>query len=222
MTPTVVAAWLWPRDVAGEFCRDMVNLVAYDTSHNRRLRGFINHRAGANLSTARNLVVERFLESSSTHLWFVDSDMTFAPDTVDRLLEADAPIVSALCFGQRYHQKGGLSFFTVMFRREPDGFVRVEDYPPDEVIAVDAVGAGCILIHRDVFEDPNVRDPGLLPWYAEIADTEIVYGEDVTFCLRARKAGWPVKVHTGVQAGHIKTHEVTEDTYRAWRSTDGQ
>jgi len=30
-------------------------------------------------------------------------------------------------------------------------------------------------------------------------------GEDLSFCLRARSAGVPVNVHTGVQVGHVKS-----------------
>jgi GT2 family glycosyltransferase len=30
-------------------------------------------------------------------------------------------------------------------------------------------------------------------------------GEDLTFCLRAAAAGYPIHVHTGVQVGHMKS-----------------
>lgn len=218
----VVVGYLHGPDTAAGFTKSLWNLLAHDVAHNRYLRGAIAHYAGPNLSTPRNEVVRRFLQTDCTHLFFVDSDMTFGKDTVDRLLEVDAPIVSGLCFGQRIHVAGGLSFFTVMFRRDDNGFYRVDDYPPDTVIDVDAVGAACLLIRRDVLEDLHDHHPDPWPWFAEEQSGEVVYGEDVTFCLRARDAGWPVKVHTGVKTGHMKAHEVTEDTYRAWRASSGE
>lgn len=218
--PAVAIAYLYHPQfgVSGEFCLSLFDMLAYDVAHNHHIRGQIPRMSGANVTTSRNAIVRRFLaEPGLTHLLFIDSDMVFERDTLDRLLFADAPIVSGLCFGQRYHDNG-LSFFTVMFRRDDSGFYRVEDYPDNQVIDVDAVGAACLLIRREVLEDLEELHPDPWPWFAEEATPDGgIHSEDITFCLRARAAGWPVQVHTGVKLGHVKAHHVTEDVYRAWR-----
>ncbi len=69
---------------------------------------------------------------------------------------------------------------------------------------VEHVGAGFQLVHRRVYEVLQRRHPGPLPWYAEEVYLGAPVRKDWTFCRRARAAGFPVKVHTGVVVGHYK------------------
>src|SRR5262249_60080424 len=58
--------------------------------HSRALRGVI-HRSSPRVPAARNYLVQEFLASGMDWLWFVDTDMQFEADTLDRLLPPADP-----------------------------------------------------------------------------------------------------------------------------------
>ena len=62
--------------------------------------GVVDASAGPLIAMARNMLVKRFLKSDLGWLWFVDTDIQFAPGTLEKLMDAadpqGAPVVSAL------------------------------------------------------------------------------------------------------------------------------
>lgn len=213
----MIVAWLSPGTVSHDFCRSLANIVKADP----RIVGQIPFRSGPNLSSSRNQVARTFLEYDADWLWMIDSDMTFDVDLLDKLLEVadleEAPIVGGLCIGQRY-TKDRVEYFTTMFTFDEDGEAwRMDEYPSDAVVDIDATGTGCLLVHRSVFEEirRNYDDP--LVWFAEeINDKGGLHSEDITFCLRARACGFPVKVNTAAKVGHVKSQLINEAVYLAW------
>jgi len=74
---------------------------------------------------------------------------------------------------------------------------------------VDAVGAGCLLVNREVFT--KIRDMPVeraAPWFQETVYHDRLMGEDFTFCMRAAAAGYKIAVNTSVRFGHIKAKVV--------------
>lgn len=64
-------------------------------------------------------------------------------------------------------------------------------FPHDRMLAVEVI-VGCFsMIRREAFDDVGLLDEGLF-----------MYGDDVDWCWRARKAGWQVVFHPGAQAIH--------------------
>lgn len=155
---------------------------------------------GPRVWDSRNRIVEAFLEEDSDYLWMVDTDMQFPPDTPIRLLECDKDIVGGLCF----------DFATATGNPRPvlshyrsGKLVRYLDYPKDRLVKVDATGAACILISRDVLVKVSDQYDGKV--FAETVVGGVEHGEDVSFCLRADEAGFETFVHTGIRVGHCKT-----------------
>lgn len=115
-------------------------------------------------------------QAGASHLLFVDADMRFPEDTLDRLLEASVDIVAA-----NYVQ-----------RTMPEWFVaRIAGASVSSVgctgrLAVDSVGCGVMLIKMSVFDRLE------RPWFATPDDGYEHVGEDVYFCRKARAAGLTV------------------------------
>lgn len=214
----VAVAYLHPGSVSGEFCRSLLNVsLAYPGLIGCQ----IAQHAGANISRARNEVVESFLSTGFDWLWMVDSDMTFDPNALPSLLAAadvdDRPIVGALCFAAM-NGPGGYRLFPTMYGFEDKGLAVLKEYPDKTVLRVDATGAACLLVHRTVFE--RFPEGGPLRWFAETIteDGERLRGEDITFCRRLKDLDVPLWVHTGVKTGHVKQLVLDEDRYREQES----
>lgn len=234
----VVVAYLSPSMLHAAFHRSMVKLLAHDATLHKRIvsgGGDLHVQAGGNISGPRNNLVRAFLEFGRAEwMWMVDSDMTFQPDTVERLLEhADpdsAPIVGGLCFGFNDAQQIQPTLYEMV---DEDGELprvgRYLEWHPDAMMRVCATGAACLLIHRSVFERmrdvqlPDRDRPGFsdaYPWFQETEYRGGPVGEDITFCWRARDLGIPIYVNTGVQLGHVKDRELNADVYLAQRAAE--
>lgn len=170
----------------------------------RTLRAFpdstlISVQSGALIARARNKVLELFLGTEADHLLFTDSDMVWEPEAISRLLEVNAPIVSAAYYG-----KADERIFPVVSMKVGREILRPDDFPDtDEPFEVFGVGMGFCLIKREVIESLT---PIKKLWpYAEIEYGKEALGEDIAFCMRAGKKGHKSYVHPGVRAGHVKT-----------------
>lgn len=233
----VAVAYVHSDDVAYSWHHSMTQLMAYDLANAGRVwtGGYVAIRCGTDgLADARNTAVKEFLaDSRSQWLFWVDTDMGFAPNTVDRLLEAadhaERPIVGAMCFSQIEREPDGVGGWrcvatpTVMdwaHIGNQAGFAVRWDYPRDTVTRCHGTGSACILIHRSVFE--TIGDSYGPNWYTRTRNpsTGQMISEDLSFCVRANALGLPIHVHTGVQTTHNKRIWLGQDTYWQQRAVN--
>lgn len=226
---TVVVGYCHPGVVRAEWHESMFNLLAYDATHSRRVLagGRYGVQSSANISAARNQIVEGFLSTEAEWLFMVDTDMVFEPDLIDRLVAAadpvKAPVVGGLCFGI---DNGALfaTMYDLSGTVDDPAVVRYDVWPRDRMHQVFATGAACLLIHRGVLE--RIRDhrdettgrpfSPVNVWFEETTfNGSMRMGEDVTFCFRANRVGASVWVHTGIHVGHVKHTVLTADVYDA-------
>jgi glycosyltransferase involved in cell wall biosynthesis len=214
-TADVVVGYLRPNHVEGNFFESFIELMTWDMTHDRRL----SHRIGVRVSSGglvegRNQVAAMFLDGPGDWLLFIDSDMGFAPDSLDALLAvADPvkrPLVGGLCFAWKETRQDDLAGFRCVSRPTILDWVTVDgvetfsgrlEVPDNEVTRCAATGMAFVLIHRSVFTTIGPGD-----WFDRIKGSDGKWiGEDVSFCVRAGAAGIPVHVHTGVPTNHQKT-----------------
>jgi len=223
-TGGVVLGYLTPDLYNAHFAVALNGLLDWDARNSQRVhkRGDVLHQiSGPRVAAARNDLVRAFLSGTAEWLLMLDSDMVFPRDLVDLLVEAahwkQRPIVGALCFA------GGRSgqirpTLGVMVSNDPPRFETVWNYQPNALNGVDYTGAACLLVHRSVYENLATRyGDNAHPWFAESEIGGQEYGEDVTFCMRARAAGYPIFVHTGIKIGHMKMSVIDEEAYLAYR-----
>lgn len=228
---SVCLAYVHNNQVAHCWYQSMISLLAHDSGGARRLSeaGIAASRCGTDgLVEARNLTVASFLEGPAEWLMWTDTDMGFAPDSLDRLLAAadpaERPIVGGLCFAWQEYEPDGMGGWhaqpmpTLYQWTTSDGGQKVLaswlDYPRGEVVQVAATGSAMILIHRDVFTKVGEAH-GVNNWYSRIRNpgTQRLLGEDLSFCVKAGACGFPVHVHTGVKTTHQKTLWVSEELF---------
>lgn len=234
MADSVVIAWPYGQHEA-KFVQSLVHLLAYDYHRG----GHILDGGGqimlgtTNVAHGRNQIVRNFLDHyEADWLWFVDTDMAFPPDTLERMLaSADAdtrPILGALCFSVLRGDEQEIVPTLYTLTGDPPVPARSMGLPESGIHQYAATGTGCLLVHRRVFEAVEKAKPhpdapawGETPWpwfkWSEWnpAGQPDVMGEDLTFCFRAGAAGFPIHVDTRIEVGHVKPQTVGLDTYRA-------
>lgn len=227
----VFMGWLAKDDIATSFERSKFDLFQWDLGRDQRLVKEAYIRTNAlMLPESRNDLARLTLANGQFQwLFMVDSDMGFAPDTLDRMLAvADPekrPVIGALCFAMRelgVDGMGGMQTFpttTIMQwsnLHQDDGeerFVGVSHYPINKLMRTGATGAACILIHRSVLEKVMGRFGAT--WFDRVPDPQPgrFMGEDVSFCWRLKELDIPLYIHTGIRTTHMKTVWLGEDDY---------
>lgn len=145
---------------------------------------------GALVDRARNILVEKMLVHpiAPTHLLFLDADMVPSPDTLNRLLKDNKPIVSGL-YRKRTPPHEVMAFNSRLVPIPLKG---------PRLRRVDFVGAGCLLIRREVFE--KVRPP----WFTSEWTESGHLSEDFSFCQKAGESGYEIWVDTQVRPLHLE------------------
>lgn len=165
--------------------------------------------AGALVGVARNTLAGQFLHSPQEWLWMVDTDVTVTPGTLLRLMAAAHPVTRPILTGLVPYRSGD-GWTAAIYDAHPGEhgettFDSHPGWPDDTLIQVDGCGAACLLIHRSALETIRAAGHGYPCWFREIPGGRMAYGEDLSFCLRARDAGLPIWAHTGASCGHVKT-----------------
>ena len=194
-------------------------LLAMDLIHVAREKGgHFDHLVqvgNVGLTTrSRNVVVKTFLETTDADwLLMIDSDERLSLQTWHKLIDSahdkDRPIVSGLVFAAFFDDQDGLRPVPTIYKMDSEkGLQPIDAYPIDELIEVDAVGTGCLLIHRSVLLDmqkqstPNQGKDWA--WFVEGAIDGTYFGEDLLFSKRLKSMGYKIFAHTGAILPHHK------------------
>lgn len=224
---TVAIAYCHPVDSVGaDFHVSLLKLIVKDANSIGRVKLHLHLGSGANITNARNELVRQFLRHPMHVDWmfFVDADMTFEPDIIDRLVEVadpkERPIVGALCFALDRGEGSTQEIVPTIYgfakpENEDDQpqMVRYQSYPEDTLMPVAATGSAAILVHRTVYETIEPKWESPWNWYQEWLFYGEPIGEDVTFCLKAAQAGFPIYVHTGIATGHVKPFIMNQELF---------
>lgn len=212
----IVPCWIAPGEVRNEF---MTSVMTLWSNLGHKIPNAITRNSGPLIDVMRNRLVREFLKSPHEWMLMIDADMMLEPGCVETLIEAadpiERPIVGGLAFGR---DMDGVVFPTMYRLSDQHGnFARAENVPPDVLIEVDATGCAILLVHRSVFE--AIQQQGREPyvWFQETQIGDKVVGEDITFCLRARHAGFPIHVHTGAKTAHLKDVGLDLALHEKWR-----
>ena len=164
---------------------------------------------GSLVYTARNKIALAAVENRFDYLMFIDSDMTFRPDAIERLLEHDKDIVSGICFKRKPPYSPCIYS---KIETKADGNAPIADVVMDYeegLIEIAGCGAALLLIKVEVLET-------LIKDHMQLFEPLEGLGEDLSFCYRATQSKYKIFCDTTVGAGHIGKIVITEATYKAF------
>lgn len=167
---------------------------------------------GTPISSNRNAIVKRFLETDCDFLLMLDNDVVPLHNPCElAYLDCDVIGSPALVFGP------GKTLTWVAYvasSSDPDKYRAIDIDSVDDAhdtVEVDIVGTGCILIKRHVLEGIK------MPFHSEFdADGIQTYSTDFAFCRRAKRLGYKVYTTTHRRCKHFKTSDLSE--WSAWDS----
>lgn len=156
-------------------------------------------------------------EGADFVLW-LDSDVVFPNSLLRDMMEAieGKDIVTGV-----YHMRRP-PFKPVLWKTLRQGLTVKEneaedyvDYPREEPFKVEGCGFGCVMMRTSVLKT-------VLDKYSELFAPLPGYGEDLSFCLRARGCGYDIWCEPRIQIGHKSSIIVSDDTFQAYRKAGGE
>jgi hypothetical protein len=179
---------------------DLWNLSQHLSSLGIESKLFVS--PGTLIANQRHELVKSAQDWSATHVMFIDSDITFAPESVTQLLEHQQLIVGAA------YSKRVAPFITTAWHSidDWDTWVRISD-ESESLIQVEAMALGFCLIKTEVFDSIE------LPWFQLGFFSGQYTGEDIEFFRKAKQVNIPVFMDTLVtkELGHLGTYAFKVD-----------
>jgi len=169
---------------------------------------------GSLVYDSRNKLAGMAVEMDADYILWFDSDMTFRPDTLERMMKVldehpEIDVLSGLYF------RRGHPFTPVIFSKlevNDEGLLDFEDYNdiPDGLFEIAGCGFGCVLMRTEMLLDIAAKEGGGM-WFSPIANA----GEDCAFCIRARNNGYKIFCDPSIALGHMGYAPITRAFYEA-------
>ena len=166
---------------------------------------------GTMIYLARNNLATKAMDNDIEWTMWFDSDMVFPPDTMIRLLntaiDRRIDILSTVCYRRRPPYSPVL--FDKLTIDEKTGWADFTERTevPDEIFEVAATGFACTLVNTRVFREVrNINYSMFQPIYNN--------SEDLSFCWRARQAGFKIYADPSLNVGHVGHMVFGKETYK--------
>ena len=149
---------------------------------------------GQSPANGRNVIIQQALDNNCTHIFFMDDDMVFPPDTLIKLIAHEKDIVSALYLGRGFPHR------PVFFDAACDnGYCKYYSLTSESKGLVKGVncGLGAVLISTEVFKKLE------RPWVRLGEIEKDGWCDDVVFFNRCREVGYDIYCDLDSPVGHL-------------------
>lgn len=190
-------------------CMDMVHATFAQSlaSLNKVGQCAVAFNACSLIYDSRNKLAAKAMKDEFDYVLWLDSDMVFSPDILEKLVADDKDIVSGLYF-RRSHPYSPVIFKDSELKDGRLVWSDYTDYPKEELFKVAGAGFGCVLMKTDVIFDMAGK---FGDWFTPLYSS----GEDLAFCYRARELGYEIWCDSRIKCGHMSHQMITEDFYEA-------
>lgn len=194
-------------------CMDMVHTQFMGSVLNMRKVGDVDFAFTecSLIYDARNHLAQKAVEDGYDRILWLDSDMTFDPDLMERLsarLDTGIQFVSGLYFTRK--EPVVPVIYREMGLKDIDGEKMLvcknySDYP-EGLFLIAASGFGCVMMTTDLVYNIAVR---FGPPFSPI----LGFGEDLSFCTKAIRTGAELYCDSTVKLGHVGYKKFDESDY---------
>ena len=178
---------------------DLATLCGYDSRFREGTQS-IYTVAGTLIFDQRNKLAEAALNEGADYILWLDADMRFPKNTIERLLAHDKDIVGVNATTRNYPVAPTAKHLECDFEANESTWLPVNSKGKAGIERVAAIGCGVMLCKAKVFQD--TAKPWF--WFYSLKNGKTL-GEDVHFCIAAHDAGFETWVDHGLsnEIGHI-------------------
>lgn len=139
------------------------------------------------------------------YIMWIDSDIIFTPENFDKLLSNDVDICGGVYLMENGKQFAVVKDWDEEYFKKNGTF---EFLTPNDIsksprlMEVSYTGFGFLLIKRGVFE--QIKYPWFGPKFSKMGDCYDFASEDVSFCMRAKEAGFKIHIDPTIWIRHEK------------------
>ena len=166
-------------------------------------------KVGSLIYHSRNDLGAEALRRNCDYVFWLDSDMVFPPDTLERMMAQmqDVDILTGV-YCRRVHPYNPTLFDKLDI--EPGKHCKWKDTKeiPNERFKVEGCGFGCVLMKTEVLLSVQSKFGTLFSPIGEV-------GEDLSFCWRAKECGYEIWADPSIKLGHCGHVIVTEEYWKA-------
>lgn len=172
----------------------------------------VGFQVGSLVYNARNELARQAIKSEADWVLWLDSDMVFEPDLLKKMLkvceENDIDFLTGLCFRRKPPYTPTL--FDRLDKMEHGASYTTIMSVPEGRFKVGGCGFAGVLMSTDVLLSVAARFGG------RMFDPMEGFGEDVSFCWRARQCGYEIWCDSDIELGHIGSMVVTREFFEAY------
>ncbi len=176
-------------------------------------------RGGSSIDLARSMMATDAMRDGFEETFWIDSDTVFKPADVERIRSLNLPFCCGL-----YSKKDASGFAAKFYGPKVDVLLG----NGASVIPMDGVGFGFAHVRREVYDAIGKTLPvcsgayqgkDVVPYFLPVIHTvpeeQACYylGEDTSFCVKARAAGYEVMADLSIKLGHVGRHVYTWDDF---------
>ena len=192
-------------------CMDMVHASFAQSlaSLNKVGQCMVNFSVGSLIYDSRNKLAAKAMKEEADYILWLDSDMVFSPDLLEKLIEDDKDMVSGIYF-RRTSPWNPVIFKDSELKDSRLEWTDYVEYPKETLFKVAGVGFGCVLMKTDILFDMVGR---FGDWFSPLYNS----GEGLSFCYRAKELGYEIWCDSRIKCGHMSHQMITEDFYKAFK-----
>ena len=160
---------------------------------------------------ARDKIAHKAINEGYDYVLWLDADMIFRPSVFEELMDCGKDFITGIAHSRRP------PYMSCVFKNLDDlNHMQRFDYDeyPVEPFEIAGCGFACVLIKTEVLKAVN-------DYFKTCFLPEAEWGEDLTFCRRARKLGYQIWADPLVQLGHIGHDIIYPETHKLYIESIG-
>lgn len=196
----------------------LTSIISYTRTNLPHVKIDIRYETGVRTDRNRNIILTDFIDAKCDYVLWLDSDMIFPADIIERFLEINTlhpnPAIIGCLYFKRTPDYNPIGYIDSDNPQQPYRPVMPQMIKKGKIYEVTGLGYGGMLVPMAIYDalgedkwtayGKNFNNP-------HATDGNLTH--DLEFCRTVKKAGFKIFLHGSVRPGHIGEMLVTEQDF---------